>query len=311
MSALSQQPPTTELSRVRNFLFVALAIVWFSEMNFLGFQALSRIWAHLWQVTLPQDPQLATALFETWSIGAPAKGALLVMAIFGLRSRQPATRNALYVSMALVPPLNIAFPFRYQGFLPGPVTVATTLSIILWGSFILIRERTSPAERLQASRSRSRPASGWETFQFLWFAVTSAMITLFAILLLFQPVFILRLALPGHAGLFNPDNSQLSSLIHVSMACGTHFLAVSTACWLATVNCRRHPALARAVAVTITVCAALFAVFPLRQIVQDMGLTRATPSILLVSVPLFFGWLLYLVIDAKRRLFPAGLPAGG
>jgi len=308
MSAPSPQPPTTELSRVRDFLFVALALVWFSEMNFLGFQTLSRIWAHLWQVTPPQDLQLASALFETWSMGAPAKGALFVMAIFGLRSRQPFTRTALYASMALVPPLNIAFPFRYQGFLPGPVTVATTLSIILWGSFILFREHPSPAERIRANRSA---ASGWETFQVLWFAATSAILALFAILLLFWPVFILRLALPGHAGLFNPDNGELSSLIHVSMACGTHFLAVSTACWLATANCRRHPALARAVAVAITVLAALFVVFPIRQIVQDMGLANAAPSILMISVPLFFGWLLYLVFDSKHRSSPVGRIAGG
>jgi len=308
MSAPSHPPPTTELSRVRNFLFVALALVWFSEMNFLGFQTLSGIWAQLWQVTPPEDPQLATTLFVTWSIGAPAKGALFVMAIFGLRSRQPSTRNALYASMALVPPLNIIFPFRYQGLLPGPVMVATTLSIILWGSFFLFRERTPAAERLRSSFSA---ASSWEKFRYFWFAATSMMLTLFAILLLFWPVVILRLALPGHAGLLNPDNSQLSSLIHVSMACGTHFLAVSTACWLATVNCRRHPALGRAVAVAITVLAALFVVFPIRQIVQDTGLASATPSILMISFPLFFGWLLYLVFDARHRPVPAGLPAGG
>jgi len=308
MSAHTPQPQTTELSRVRSFLFVALALVWFSEMNFLGFQTLSRIWAHLWQVTPPQDPQLAKALFETWSIGAPAKGALFVLAVFGLRSRQPVTRTALYASMALVPPLNIAFPFRYQGFLPGPVTVATTLSIILWGSFILFRERTLPPERMHANRPA---AAGWATFRTLWFAATSAMLTLFAILLLFWPVLILRVALPCHAGLLNPDNGQLSSLIHVSMACGTHFLAVSTACWLATVNSHRHPTLGRAVAVAITVLAALFVVFPLRQIVQDTGMGCAAPSILMVSVPLFFGWLLYLVFDATHRPSPAGEPVGG
>jgi len=308
MSATHPVYSAPELSRVRNFLFVALAIVWFIEMNFLGFQTLSEIWAHLWQVTPPEDPQLVTALFVIWSIGAPAKGALFVMAILGLRSRNPATRTALYASMALVPPLNIAFPFRYQGFLPGPVTVATTLSIILWGSFFLFREHAS--EPVHTTSFRPLSTSGWETFQFVWFAATSSLLLILALLLLFWPATILHLVLPCYTGFLNPDNHQLSSLIHVEMACGTHFLAVSIACWVATIN-RSNPALRRAVAIAITVLVALVSVFPLRQIVQSLGVDCAIPSVLMISFPLFFGWLLYLIFDAKQRPVLTDSPSGG
>src|SRR4249920_3821794 len=94
-----------QLSRVRNFLFGALAFVWFTEMLFMGLPSLSKVWTHLWQVILPENPQVASALYITWSVAAPEKGALFVMALFGLKSKNPSVRTALFLSMSLVPPL--------------------------------------------------------------------------------------------------------------------------------------------------------------------------------------------------------------
>jgi hypothetical protein len=64
----------------------------------------------------PDNPQLTDALYITHAFEAPLKAALLVLALFGLLSRNPAARTALFVSMSLVPPINIAFHFRAQGF---------------------------------------------------------------------------------------------------------------------------------------------------------------------------------------------------
>src|SRR2546423_1863662 len=68
------------------------------------------------------------------------------MALFGLSSKSPSVRTALFVSMALVPPLNIAFPFRQQGFLLGPVAVATVLSTILYRGEITHKGKSYPGE---------------------------------------------------------------------------------------------------------------------------------------------------------------------
>lgn len=280
------------LSRVRTVLFAGMTLVWFSEMLFHGIPALSRVWSYLWQVPLPPDTQLATALNITWATASPAKGALGVMAVYGLLSKNPSARTALFVSMALVPPLNIAFPFREQGFLLGPMTVATTLSAILWVSFFLFKEpaRGSGQERAKGSR---RAASRLDVLRYGWFAVYSMAVTVMAVLFLFWPRAAVDLTLPCLSGSLRPDSAGLQSLIDTTLASGTHLAAVATGCWIATVNCRSNPVLRRAMTAAGIAHAGLFAIFPLWQIALGFGGACATSSILVVFVPLFLGWLLY------------------
>jgi len=292
------KPLDPTLSRTRTFLFGAMTLVWFSEMLFLGFQPSSKVWAHLWQVTLPEDPGLAAALSITWAVAAPAKGALFVMAVFGLMSKDPFARTALFVSMALVPPLNIAFPFAQQGFLFGPVAVATILSTVLWGSFFLLREPARQTEREQTTSSGQAPPSRWEVLRYVWFAAYSTAVTFLALLFLFWPKTALRFTLPC-VPVPSADDGALSSLIHTDLASGTHLLAVATACWIATVNCSSSPALRRALTVAGTVHAGLFAAFPLRQIIVAFGRDCAASSVLVVFVPLFVGWVLYAALSYR------------
>ncbi len=292
--------PDPHLSRIRTILFGLVACIWLSEMVFLGFQTFSAVWTRLWQVTPPSDPQLVTALSVVWAVAAPAKGALFVMAVLGLRSRNPSVRTALYASMALIPPLNIAFPFRQQGFLFKPVAVAATLSVIFWGAFFLFREPAQRSEREGPGSSGLLPASRWEVVQAGWFAVYSAALTLVALLFLLWPRSALSVTLPCLSGSLVAHEGELSGLIHSAMASGTHLLALAVACWIATVSGRRSPELRRAVALASTVHAGLFAVFPLRQLVLGFGGKCATSSLLIVSVPLFVCWVLYIAFDARR-----------
>ena len=132
--------PGAQLSKVRTFLFWCLAVVWFSEMLFLGVPFLNRVWIDLWQVVPPQNSQLAAASMIIGAVGAPVKGAFLIMALWGIRSANASTRIALFFSMSLVPPFNVAMPFRYQGFVLGPTVVGSVLSVILWVSFFLLKE---------------------------------------------------------------------------------------------------------------------------------------------------------------------------
>jgi len=95
MNDLSNKQSTApQLSRMRTFLFGALAFAWFAEMVQWGFLASTGGWQDIWKDIVPQ---LATALLITHAIRAAAKGALGVMAVFGLRSKNPATRTALFV----------------------------------------------------------------------------------------------------------------------------------------------------------------------------------------------------------------------
>lgn len=274
------------LSRIRTFLFWALAVVWFSEMLFLGFPFLTKVWSYLWQVELPDDPQLTSVLFATWAVGAPVKGALGVMAVFGLRSRSPFTRAALFASMALVPPLNIVFPFRQQGFLFGPVAVATILSAILWGSFFLIRERGP-----QPERPSPRPRGA--VLQDVWFAANAAVLTLTALLLLFGTRTALDRLFPCLSEWFGANEGALDGPIHTGMAAGTHWLALATGGWLATVFGRRHPALRRAMTVALTAHAGLVLLFPLRRILLQLGGSCAVASMLAPYAVLFVAWVAY------------------
>jgi len=281
------------LSRVRSVLFVGLAVVWFSEMFLSGVESLARGWTALWQVPLPVNPKAATALFISSASIAPSKGALFVMAVFGLTSRSVSVRTALFLSMALVPPLNIAFPFRYQGFLLGPVTVATVLSTILWGSFFLFRERVSPSEQQETGGSERRAPSRWRVGRTVWLATYSSILTIMASLLLLAPETASRLMLPCLP-------RAVPGLIQGYMTSGTHLLAVAIACWVATVNCHRNPALRKAVTAAAAAHAGLFLVFPLRQVAQAFGTGCATSSIMFIFVPLFVVWVVYVIVEAVR-----------
>ncbi len=292
--------PAPQLSRVRSVLFAALACSWFTEMVFLGFQPGAREWTHLWQVTPPEDPGLLTALYITWAVAAPAKGALCVMAVLGLRSRSPSVRTALFVAMALVPPLNLAFPFRQQGFLAQPVAVATTLTVILWGSFFLFRERFRAGGPREAGPSGRSAPSRFEIVQYGWFAVYSAVLTLIGLLFVFWPRSALNLSIPCLSSSLAAHESELPGLIHSAMASGTHLLALAVASWIATAHCRSNPQLRKAMTLAVAVHAGLFAVFPLRQIAAGFGGQCASSSLLIAFVPLFACWVLYAIADARR-----------
>jgi hypothetical protein len=287
------------LSAVRTVLFWGLATVWFTEMTFLGFQTLSKIWSYLWQVPLPENPQLVTALAATWSVGSPEKGALGVMAVLALKSRNASVRTALFIGMALVPALNIAFPFRQQGFLLGPVTVATVLSMILWGGFFLFPEPVAEGGQKQAAE-RS-PFSRSEVFQHAWFAFYAAVVTAFAILFLFWPRAALDLWLPCASDLLAANDEALPSLIHTDMASGTHLLAVAISFWIGTCNLRRNPVLRRALTIAGIAHAGLFLVFPLRQIAFGFGAECAAASILIAFVPLLVGWIVYAALTLRAE----------
>ena len=286
------------LSTVRTVLFYGLATVWFTEMTFLGFRTLSTIWSYLWQVPLPKDPQLVTALAATWSVGSPEKGALGVMAVLALKSRDASVRTALFIGMALVPALNIAFPFRQQGFLLGPVTVATVLSVILWGGFFSFPEPVARGEREDSARS---PPSRSEVLQYAWFTLYAAVVTAFAMLFLFWPRAALDLWLPCASDLVTANDEALPSLIHTDMASGTHLLAVAIAFWIGTFNLRRNPVLRRALTMAGIAHAGLFLVFPLRQIAFGFGADCAASSILIVFVPLLVGWLVFAALTLRAE----------
>jgi hypothetical protein len=287
------------LSVVRTVLFYGLATVWFTEMTFLGFQTLSRIWSYLWQVPLPKDPQLVTALAATWSVGSPEKGALGVMAVLALKSRNASVRTALFIGMALVPALNIAFPFRQQGFLLGPVTVATVLSILLWGGFFLFPEPTHQDEPKPAAARL--PPSRSEVVQYAWFTFYAAVVTAFAMLFLFWPRAALDLWLPCASDLLAANDEALPSLIHTDMASGTHLLAVAISFWIGTFNLRRSPVLRRALTIAGIAHSGLFLVFPLRQIAFGFGADCAASSILIAFVPLLIGWIVYAALTLRAE----------
>ena len=297
MNVHNVEPVAPQLSRIRTFLFWALAIVWFGEMVLWG--AFPNIWTYFWNIIPPANPQLALLLFITEAVEAPAKGALGIMAVFGLRSKNPSTRTALFASMALVPPLNLLFPFREQGFLLEPVAVATVLSIILWGSFFLFWEPTPQLKPKEIRGSNRLPPSRWEIYQYVWFAVNSTVLTLVAFLLLFWPGTSLNFVFPCLSSLLNTASEGLPSLIYTNLAAGTHVLALAIASWIATVNCRNNPTLRQAMTIASTVNAGLFLGFPLGQVILEFGGTCAESSILIVFVPLFIGWLFYSVFSYR------------
>lgn len=273
-----------------------MVLVWFSEMAFLGFPYLSRVWARLWLVPVPESSQLATALHLMWATGAPGKGALCAMATFGLFSRSASARTALFISMSSVPPLNIVFPFRQQGFPFGPVAVATTLSTILWGSFFLFRERARRSVDDGTQRGAQSRGSAWDRFQGAWFAAYAAAITVMALVFLFRPRMAVNITLPCMSASLAADDGALFSVVHASLASGTHLLAVATAFWIGAVQSRTNPFLGKALTVAGIVHAGLFCVFPLRQLALELGGSCARSSILVGFIPLFAAWLLFAVL---------------
>jgi len=300
MNTQDVKPGAPQLSRIRTFLFWALAFVWFSEMVLWGFFA--NIWTYVWHVIPPENPQLAMALFITWAVAAPAKGALCVMAVFGARSKDPFARTVLFASMALIPPLNIAFPFRQQGFLFSSVAVATIFSIILWGSFFLFREPAQRPEQKGIRGSGQLPPSRWEIFQYVWFTVNAAALTLMAFLFLFWPGTALHLIFPCLSTMLNASQGELFSLIHSCMASGTHLLALAIASWIATLYCRSNPPLRQALTMGSAVLTGLFFIFPLRQIFLEFGGNCTTSSILIIFVPLFVGWVVYGALSYRKKI---------
>jgi len=293
----NKQSTASQLSRMRTLLFGALAFMWFAEMVQWGFLASTGGWQDIWKDIAPQ---LATALLITHAIRAAAKGALGVMAVFGLRSKNPATRTALFVSMALVPPLNIIFPCRADGFPLGTTAVASIFSVILWTSFLLFKEP------IQQSRSSVQvPPSRWETIQYLWFAVNSIILTLAALFFLSAPRAALDFIFPSLTSLLQTYETGLASMTSSNLSSGTHLLALAIASWIATLYGRSNPALRQAMTVANIVNAGLICLLPLRRVILEIGESSATSSILIAFAPLFVGWLLYAAfsynIEIKER----------
>ena len=290
----------SQLSKVRTFLFWCLALVWFCEMLFLGVPFFNRVWIELWHVAPPEDSQLATASLLTGMVGAPVKGAFFIMAVWGIRSTNPSTRTALFVSMSLVPPLNLAMPFRYQGFVLGPVLVGSIFSAILWLSFFLFKEPYRQQEQKGKETFGQLSYPAWEIFQYLLFAITSISITVLAFLFLFFPKTALALSFPCMPDLLNSSQADLSGMIYHSMASGTHLLALSVGSWIATVNCRKNPSLRHAMTITLTVFTALFCIFPIRQLIAAFGIPCITSFVLYAFALLLAGWLIYTFTDRAK-----------
>lgn len=288
----NKQLTGSRLSRMRTFLFGALAFVWFAEMVQWGFLASSGGWQDLWTFFPAETPQLGVALSITHAIRAAAKGALGVMAVMGLRSKNPATRTTLFVSMALVPPLNIVFPHRADGFPLETTAVAAIFSSILWVSVLFFKDPSQQTEQKRTRFSIHLPSSRWEAVH-IWFAVNSAALTLMAFLFLFAPRTALDFIFPSLSGLLHTYAAGLSSMISSNLSSGTHLLALATASWTATIYCRSNPALRRAMAAASTVHAGLICLLPLRRLILEIGGGRATPSILVAFAPLLVGWGLY------------------
>ena len=290
----------SQLSKVRTFLFWCFALVWFSEMLFLGVPLFNRVWIELWHVAPPQDSELASASLLTGMVGAPVKGTFFVMAVWAIRSTNPSTRTALFVAMSLVPPFNVAMPFRYQGFVLGPVLVGSIFSAILWLSFFLFKEPyRQPEQKLKESVSQL-PSSGREIFRYTLFAITSIVITVLAFLFLFFPKTALAFSFPCMPNLLDSPQADLSGMIYHSMASGTHLLALSICSWIATVNFRRNPSLRQAMTITVTVFTALFFIFPIRQMIAAFGINCITPSILYAFAFLLAGWLIDAFSDSAK-----------
>jgi len=292
MKDLSNKRSTTrQLSRERTFLFGVLAFFWFTEMVQWGFLASTGGWQNIWKDIAPQ---LTPALLITHAIRAAAKGALGVMAVFGVRSKSPSTRSVLYVFMVLVPPLNIIFPCRADGFPLGPTVVAAVFSVILWTSFFIFKE---PAQ--QSRDSVQLPPSRWETIQYIWFAVNATVLSLMALLFLSAPRTALDFIFPSLSGLFHAYEGELSSMISSNLSSGTHLLALALASWTTTIYCRSNPALRQAMTAASIVHVGLLCLLPLRRMILEIGGDSASFFILAAFAALLVGWVFYAALSYK------------
>jgi len=283
---------TPRLSGVRTFLFVGLAIVWFGEGVSTGVQPLAETWTRFWKMFPPGNSTLAAALYVTHAFEAPLKAGLLILALFGLLSRNPSVRTPLFVSMSLVPPINIAFHFRAQGFPLVSMTIATTLSAILWGSFLLTDEHAEPPPPHEAPRQ--------DIVERAWFGVSAAVLTSMGLLALLAPKTMLYWEFPCLTSTFDTHQSELSSLTVSILAAGSHLTALATASWFGTVGYRTNRTLRQAIALSSIAVAALMCALPLRQVVQQGGWTCARSPILLPFVLLLVGWVAYAAIGRMR-----------
>lgn len=300
MNLRNEQIPGSKLSKVRTFLFWCLALVWFCEMLFLGVPFFNRIWIELWQVAAPRDSQLATASLITGMVGAPVKGAFFIMAVWGIRSNNPSTRTALFVAMSLVPPFNVAMPFRYQGFVLGPTLVGSVLSAILWVSFFVFKEPYHQVEQKTKESFQDPFLWGWQIFRYILFVVSSTLITVLAFLFLFWPKAALDLSFPCMPNLPNSSQQELRGMIYHSMASGTHLLALAIGSWVATVNCRRNASLRQAMTAAITIFIALFLIFPIKQLIMAFGINCIHSAVLYAFAFLLVVWLIYAFSDRTK-----------
>jgi len=281
-----------QLSGVRTFLLVGLAVVWFGEGLFTGVQPLAEWWTRFWRMFPPDDPTLAAALYVTHASEAPLKAGLFVLALFALRSGDPAVRTPLFMSMSLVPPINIAFHFRAQGFPLTSMAIATTLSAILWGSFLLTRESAEPSPPADAQR--------WDILGRAWFGFSASVLTFLGLLSLLAPNTALYWHFPCLNSTFDAHQAELASLRVSMLAAGSHLTALATAGWFATARYPRSRALRLAITLSTVTLAALMCALPLRQLFQQGGWSCARSPLLLPFALLLVGWLTYAVIGRTR-----------
>ena len=280
---------TRRLSRLRTFLLVGLAVVWFSEGVMTGVQPLAEVWTRFWKMLPPDNSTLTAALYVTHSFEAPLKAGLFVLALCALLSGDPAVRTPLLVSMSLVPPINIAFHFRAQGFPLVSMTIATTLSAILWGSFVLTSEHARPSSPGAAAQRGA--------LERVWFGLSAAVLTFLGLLFLVAPRTALYWQFPCLDSTFDAHAGDLTSLTVSVMGAGSHLTALAVAGWFATVNWRTNRTLRQAVALSSIAAAALVCALPLRQVVQRDGLACVKSPIFLPFVALLVGW----ITDAAVR----------
>jgi len=285
--------PTPPLSRVRTFLLVGLAVVWFCEGVLTGVQPLAEGWTRFWKMFPPENPTLAAALYTTHAFEAPLKAGLLVLALAALRSGRPSVRTPLFVSMSLVPPINVAFHFRAQGFPLVPTIIGTTLSAILWGSILWTSEPAEPV--------LSHPAGHGNVIGRVWFALSAAVLTLLGLVYLLAPRVALYGVFPCLSNVFDAEPGELESLTVSTLAAGSHLTALATASWFATARYPTSPPLRQAMAVSMLTMTALMCILPLRQVVQRDGWTCARSPILIAFVVLLLGWAAYATSNRTRR----------
>jgi len=283
---------TPRLSGIRTFLLVGLAVVWFGEGVLTGVQPLAEGWTRFWKMFPPADPTLAAALYTTHAFEAPLKAGLLVLALFALGSGNPSVRTPLFVSMSLVPPINVAFHFRAQGFPLIPTGIGTTLSVILWGSFVLTSESAEPPQPGQIAR---RDGLGRA-----WFGLSAAVLAFLGLLSLLAP----RTALYGQfaclSSTFDAHQSELESLTVSMLAAGSHLTALATAGWLATARYGVSRTLRQAITLSSVTVTGLVCALPLQQVIQQGGWSCARSPFLVPFVVLLVGWVTYAVISRLR-----------